>query len=138
MAELPPIEGAVGGAALRRKRGRPASGGPKAPRKSRATVPRLTPCYVDMGGLTLQHSVRYDVGQQRYDLQDLFDLAYNSRRGYATSRRLRILRKRGLFKQGHTDSDHGLVKWLGDPDTNLNKDPRAGDGDGGSCRQAPA
>ena len=119
-ADQPPTEFVASGAAPKRTRGRPSTG-VKAARKSRAKVPRLMPCYVDMGGLSLTRPVRYDAGQQRYDLRDLFDLAYGSKKGYATSRRMTRLRVQGLFKGCEPGDDYGVVKWLDDPDANLNR-----------------
>ena len=119
-SEQPPSVAAAakGGAASSKRRGRPPLPN-KAPRKSRAKIPRLAPSYVDMGGLSLRRPVRYDAGQQRYDVRDLVELAFPSRRGHATKRRMTKLRTKEPFKGDA--AEHGLVKWLDDPDANLDK-----------------
>jgi hypothetical protein len=115
----PPVPGPEGSAASR-KRGRPAVAA-KAPRKSRARVPRLVPCYVNMGSLSLNGAVRYDAGQQRFDMEDLLMLAYEGEKGYATSRRMAVLRRESFFKCDTAGGEYGLVKWLDDPSINLAK-----------------
>lgn len=117
--EQPPsVTAAESGAASRKGRGRPPLPD-KAPRKSRAKIPRLAPSYVDMGGLSLRRPVRYDAGQQRYDVRDLLELAFPSKKGHATKRRMTKVRSKEPFKEG--GGDFGVVKWLDDPDANLNK-----------------
>ena len=108
----PLIEAAEGGAAGCKRPGRPRKED-KAPRKSRATVAQVTPCFVDMGTLTLHSVIRYDAGQQRYDVEDLLDAAHFSAKGFATSRRMTKVRKSPDVKED--GDEYGRVKWLEDP-----------------------
>ena len=79
----------------RRKRGRPTVE-TKAPRRARGKVRRVVPCYVDMGTLTRGHAVRYDAGQQLYDLTDVMHAAYNG--SLATVyKKMSKLKKEGFF-----------------------------------------
>lgn len=107
-------------APARRGRGRPrVDPQDRAPRKSRAKVRRVVPCYVDMGTFTTRHHVRYDAGQQLYDLTDVLKVAYNGKLA-TVNKKIALLKKAGAFKpsgalwiaenwQAGTDVDS--VKW---------------------------
>lgn len=77
-------------------------------------IPRMKPCFVDMGTLSMHLTVRYDACNQRYDLQDLLDLACGNKLATATAARMAVLRRTELFAlRSCTESPYGIVKWLG-------------------------
>lgn len=90
------------------KRGRPRVAS-KAARKPRGTVRRVVPCYVDMGTLTRMHCVRYDAGQQLYDLADVLTAAYQGKVA-TVNKKLAALKKSGAFA-GPTHAFWGDHAW---------------------------
>ena len=121
LSESPPVEeegDSETGASDARKRGRPRVDNKKA-RKSRSKVRHVVPCYVDMGVFTKEFAIRYDAGQQLYDLADVMNAAYSGRAS-SVRRTIAKLNKMGAFKKGgalwlaqgwQADTDFAKVKW---------------------------
>lgn len=107
-----------------RKRGRPTVAR-KAARQPRGKVRRVVPCYVDMGTLTREYAVRYDAGQQLYDLADVLTAAYDGKVA-TVNKKLTELKKGGAFAgpgqplwndqvpKWEPGSDVDKVKWTED------------------------
>ena len=119
----PTSEGDAEVASEPRKRGRPRVDN-QAPRKSRSKVRRVVPCYVDMGPYTREHVVRYDAGQQLYDLADVMVAAYRGRAS-TVHKAIGRLTKLGAFKEGsefwkkqqwQAGIDFDKIKWTNDGD----------------------
>ena len=78
-------------------------------RKSKCVV--ATPLYVDMGGFTLESSVRYHEAFDMFDLRDVLDMVYgNKDQGIRAMWRLKTMRRLGSGAQ------YARVRWH-DPNT---------------------
>lgn len=108
------------GASAARRRGRPRVD-IKAARKSRSKVRRVVPCYVDMGMYTNEFAIRYDAGEQLYDVTDVMYAAYRGRAS-SVNRAISKLTKMGAFKKSsglwaahgwREGSDVDKLKWVG-------------------------